>query len=309
MTFSLSALSSDDLRQLELLGAMVSLTDESLSRAVSLRPLSAELGLQDRHESIRSDLEALHERRFVIHSPRLAGEFSSRLTAAGLDHWRAFDAARSKPSARRIPLRDAYLRWLYERIEDHDTHPNREDYLATAPSCLGVEYTADDISKAGSWLRESGFIAGEGSWGNPSPMWPTLTPKGIFVVEHNRSVSDPPSASGPSTTYNSTFNAPANVAQGSSDVHQKMTIDAWQERTTQIADAVQQALPALNPSIREEAAEQVAQLRAELDGASDPPRVRSILESMVETFSKTTAGALGGALVAQLSGLLPQLPS
>ncbi|GAA4678415.1 hypothetical protein GCM10025780_24110 [Frondihabitans cladoniiphilus] len=261
-------------------------------------------------DTINEDMKILGQRGLILYDQRFGGASSAFMKGPGVDAWEAFNGARSAVIERRIDLRDVYLRWLYEEIEVHDRYPTRDDFLKSGLTYFGLPYTEQDVSKAATWLREGRFIEGQGTWGDDSPIHPTLTAKGLFTVENNRSVSDPAPSSAVTNTYTAHIHGSANVVQGGENVQQTLTNNAeWAVEATKMADAVDQSLPALGEEIQREVAAANEELRGELASESEPGRVRGIVKSMINSLGKGGAGALGGILATQLGTFLLSLPA
>jgi hypothetical protein len=312
MATSLSKLSSFDVRRLHLLGVIQELGGGTSGVGVGNFQLAEHPSVSSESALVNEDMKVLGERGFIVYDERLGGASSARMTGSGVVAWEEFNRARSLIAQRRIELRDVFLRWLYEEIEGQDRHPTRDDFLGSGLSYYGVPYTPDDVSKVGEWLKAEGFISGEGSWGNPAPIYPILTAKGLFTVENERSVSDPAPMAGGSIhhIYNSTVNGPANIAQGSQHVQQSMTNNApWTIEAARMTDLIEQSLPALGADVQGEVAEVNRELRDELTRDARPDRVRSLANSLMESLSKSGAGALGSVLGTQLGTFLLSLPT
>lgn len=310
MTFRIDELPLSRVRQLRILGVVSNLVGGDTRTTVPTAEIEArlideaDLGLVD----LRAELISLKEEKSVDFFLSLGGVNPVSITTLGANRANEFSAARSSVTARRIYLRDVYLRWIYEQTEVLDKHPTAEDYLAEKPTYFGLAYDSADLGKAAEWLEGQRFIEGDGAWGYPGPIYPEPTAKGKWTVENDRSVNDAPA--GQATTYNTTIHGSANVAQGSSHFQQQMSSDlTWVEGGLQLIDTIEQSLPAA--ADRDAANALRAELdaaRDELNGAADPSRARMIFGRIGGFVSQVFAGGLGNLLSSQIEQLMANLP-
>lgn len=295
---------------MRLLGVLYSLADQDTDVDIAVGRIEERLNseLHIGRVKVGDELKLLKRDGYVDFFESLAGIGSAVVTAAGANASEEFEFARSSKPDRRARLRDIYLRWLWEQIEELDGSPTPDDFLKTNPTFYGVPYTALDLEKTGEWLSEAGFIDGQNAWQYSGPLRPTLTQKGVYTVENQRSVGDPPPSGG--TTYNTTVHGSANVAQGNRDVKQELIHnEPWVAQGAQLADLIEQSLPALGTEIQRSLANELASLRAELEGNKEPGRVRRIVGTISNFLGDTGAGALGSVLGAQALQLLAVLPT
>ena len=309
---SLRHLTAANIRRLELLGSIIELGGGVEGDSVSSFQLRDHLGDATDLGTINEDLKILGREGHILVDVRFGGASSAFMKGPGVDAWTAFVQARSSVIERRIELRDIYLKWLYEEIEGHGRRPSQGGFLSAGLSYFGLPYTEADVAKAGEWLLNNGFIAGKGAWGVPSPLRPTLTPKGQAVIDSGRSVSAPESASASivNNTFTNNVHAPSNIAQGNHSVEQALSNSApWLAEAQALASAIEQSLPALGLEVQAEVVQVNAELQAELAGPANPGRVRALVTAMGDSFAKGGAGALGGVFGSQLGALLLSLPS
>jgi hypothetical protein len=302
------AWSTTRVRQLRVLAVVGELASASAGKDVEFGNFASRLeGETDLDDIEASDqLKALQEEGLVVLDLRLGGVVAGvRILPAGRAVLEEFLLVRDSVPARRRQLRDDYLVWLYEQIEVHDLSPTPDDYLKTAPSFMGIAYSSKDLEKTGEWLATNGFIQGQAAWQYSGPLRPTLRAKGTYTVEQGRSANDPPPAAG--NTFNTTIHGPANVALGSSDVQQYLTVD-WKADGLRLVDEIEAALPSLSQDLSAEIKEQVQAARSELSGTGNLSKVRSIFWALSGFLAQTGAGALGGVLTIQIAKYLASLP-
>lgn len=293
-----------DLRSLLTLGRIVQLCDAAGDQPVSNNAvLEASPGGTDSRE-LREDLQTLDADGHVSIDERLSGAWSVKPTNSGRTAWARVEESRNSPRDRRRQMRDEFLIWLYDELEN-GLAPTAEDFLSTDASFMGLTYTQEDLARTGEWLLERGFIRGPGAWGRPYPIHPEITAKGQLYVEEERSVHESPASVG-STTFHNTVNGPAMLAQNSQHVIQNQNVNAWKDDARSLADAVVQLAHVIPDG--KNLAGPATELRAEIDGDARPTRVRELVDSIVKALSTGAGGALGGALVTQAAALLGTLP-
>lgn len=274
-------------------------TLEALAETLSSETAPLSISLTDALELLALDGYVYLDRRL---GNMIAG---ARPSATGRERAAKFDAARNSALEKRRRLRDDYLYWLYEQIEEKDGGPTPDDYLASSPSYLGIPYTAKDIEKAGEWLVESGFIQGAAAWQYSGPLRPNLTKKGSFTVESSHSTARPLPSGG--DTYTTTVHGPAVVAQGNSQITQTTNVHLVIEGN-KLLDGVQEALQSLPEEIRDPVSRAKEEARDALQGNPDIGRLKKALGVMAGFLSQTTSGALGGILSTQILAFLGSLP-
>jgi hypothetical protein len=298
------ASSRADLRSLLTLGRIVRLSDAASEQPVSNYAVLEASPTGTESRDLREDLRALDADGHVVVDERFNGAWAVKPTNSGRAAWVQFEASRNSPRDRRRQMRDEFLVWLYDELEN-GLAPTAEDFLGSDPSFMGLAYTQEDLARTAEWLLERGFIKGPGAWGRPYPIHPQLTAKGQLYVEEERSVHESPASVG-STTFHNTVNGPAMLAQNSQHVTQTQNVNAWKDDARSLADAVLQLAQVIPDS--EHLAGPATELRAEIDGDARPTRVRELVDSIVKALSTGAGGALGGALVTQAATLLGALP-
>lgn len=297
-----------DLNRQILILAVAQLTEPSVSSSVrteDLRTRVNELG-GDEEFITQDELNYLvslgwMSTKYITYDDRGVG----RITPLGVSTAQDFEQKRNDAQARRVKLRDLFLRWLYTETQINDAHmPSVDNFLSTDAHYLGTPFTQDDLNKALEWLKDNEFISGIGSWGR-AILRGTITTKGISVVERNRSVMDSETTS---IVNNTTVHGPANIANQSPGTHQTIVQDsAWASQLLTHLEAVHQALPTLPDEVRADITEAVSGA-IEAARAEDASRARSATQRIQELLSATAAGALGNLLSSGLTASLPLIP-
>lgn len=304
----LADLSEIQVKQLRLLGIVRDVQDSGrgfASAAVVAERAAGELAWPV--DSVPGRIRLLADEGYVALDERLAGMLAgAKILPSGLAALEDFEAMRSSLPDRRKRARDEYLAFLYSEIEEHDRHPTPDAFLATSPSYYGLPYTAEDVEKVGEWLKKSGFIDGEAAWQYHGPLRPTLTEKGVFTVENERSVGDPPPLH-MGTSYQTNVYGSANVNNGGNNVRQRLSIE-WVTKGVTLLDTLEQALPSINADIADLVSAEIDAARTELADAADIGRLRATFTAIAGFLGATSAGALGNLLSDQVATFLANLP-
>ncbi|MEP7763050.1 hypothetical protein [Sanguibacter sp. 25GB23B1] len=297
-------LSTPSLRALRVLEYVYDSPERSASRETSTRALEDDLG----RDGVQNAIRDLVEGRLVNSERSLAGFSGAYITSAGEDVVERVRRARDSAARRNGALRDGLLSWIYSQGIDRPTYLDR--FLESEHNQFhGAPFQKRELQSASRWLREKGYIRGEGSNGAGIPR-PQITAEGIEIVEHDASVNDS-SRSVPHQTFNTEIHGSSgNFALGSRDVNQSNSV------TSGAAEAVAQTLAAVRQVLDVLVAQGAdrGELERELDAAeatdvnADPGLVRDILTRIRGVFASGTAGAIGGALVAPIEQALAQLP-
>jgi len=193
---SVFTLSQGSDRRLAILDWIAAQSGDRLNVLVPLGPLFAAAGDIDEQHALAAELEHLEDEGWLIVDGTAGNEdWSCRTTPEGVDVLSEVRQRRGDAVTRHRDARDALLRWVY-----HETMAGR---LST-PVCgfhssryavnYGAPFTEEEISDAGVWLRDGGFIHGQGSVQHPGPLRLDLAPLGERAVESGRSVDDYASA-------------------------------------------------------------------------------------------------------------------
>lgn len=257
-------------------------------------------------EKLESHLQAF-EHEGLVGAERSAVSTAVYLLQPGLDSINFVHHKRADVPARRRALRESLLRWLY----DQNAHGTEWAYIdqfmqSTYGFYYGEPFPERDVAQATNWLKENGYLRGQGSsWGGVAR--PGITAKGETVVESGVSVNDsaalasvpPPAAM---TITNNISGGTNNIANASPHAQQSMSIttDARQQMV-QVADALDGLLDRLgldaeNFRVAQEASRDLRDESAA--PAPDHGRLRALLEKVKEVAVSGTGTALGSAIVA-----------
>jgi len=298
------------LRQLDVLGRMIeALEGLSSSHSVSAKALLPDEADHDATSALRDEIRGLEAAGLISVDWRFAGGWLAKPTSSGRDAWAALDTARNDRRGRRLQLRDLYLTWVVDQ-DDDGASPVPEQFFDTGATYLGTPYTAEDVERAGEYLKENGYIKGQAAWQYKGPLRPEPTAKGRYTVEQGISVNAPaPRDAAPAgDTYNNHFNGPANVAQGSHDVQQTINI-TWQDQARNFVDEISGRLDRIeDEQVRAELTSATDELRAEVNGEARPNQVRAVVSKIAMALGTAAASEVGTDVMQhalQLVGVLP----
>ena len=302
--------SPTDLRQIDVLGKLIRATEAEPSEPwASSRAVLPEGAGHNATSALRDEIRTLEAAELVTVDWRYSGGWLAKPTGAGRDAWAALDAARNDRRARRFQLRDVYLSWVVDQ-DDDGASPVPEQFFDSGATYLGVPYTQDDLERTGEYLFDHGYIKGPRADQRPDPLRPLPTAKGRYTVEQGISVnaSAPQDATLAGDTYNNTFNAPTNVAQGSHDVQQTINI-SWQDQARSFVDEISGRLDRIeDEQVRADLTSATEELRAEVDGEARPHKVRAVVSKIAMALGTAAASEVGTDLMQhalQLVGVLP----
>lgn len=299
--------SQDDVQLLMTLGAIVQLSDagQDVRPGTVLEKLGFDLGIQENRESVHAHARALASRELISLDERFSGAWLARPTPNGRRTWEAFAARRTDRAARRRQLRNDYLRWVFDQIEDHGK-ASADDFLNSGANYLGAPYSAADLESSGAWLAERGLIGGATIDQRRDPVLPTISTRGRAAVEDGEDVNSLRQENG--SRVHNTFNGPTNVAQQSTNVTQTINVEkAWRNDAKQLAEAIEQVLAVIPTEQRSTFANAASELRTEATGPARPERVRTVLQGIVQAASSGAAGAIGTSLGMAASSLIAAL--
>ena len=303
----MTALSNMDVRRLSTLGEIVRFCDADGAPVSHATLLEASPEGTDRRQ-LREEVDALADLGYVDLDERFNGAWLARPTSSGRQAWAELKALRNSIRDRRGQMRDDYLLWVYNQHEE-GLSPVADAFLESGALFLGMPFTQEDLERTGEWLLDHGFVKGPKVWQRPDAIRPTITAKGQLYVEEGRSVHDPATSVGSSTTFQTTVNGPAVLAQNSQHVQQTQILNGWQNDARGLADALDQLVSLIvDERNRAEVAASASDLRAEVDGAARPERVREITDGITKALGTGAGGALGTALIQQAFALLGSLP-
>lgn len=270
---------------------------------LALQELHPELTENDFHRQVD-----LLESRGLVRTQRAANNTPYVLDVEAEGREAAADFARKRVDrvARVRQLQDDYLRWLYLEIEHENRSPTPDDYLATNPSFYGLPYTAAELLKAGSRLRDAAFIEGPDSDQYDAPLRPALTVEGRRTVESNRSVHDESHHGASIQNIHNNVAGHANVNFGN-NVTQNLSVNApWTAEVQEFLDAVAQAAPTMSEDLRADIEPYLEDGRQGVI-EQQPSKVKAAIEGIRGFLSAATSGALGNILATQVPALLSLL--
>ncbi len=221
---------------------------------------------------------------------------------------------RADPAERRVACRDALLNWSYRN--PHGQHVDIREFGASPYArFFGEHFPWAEVSAALEWLERAGLVSVRLIGGHDSSLHVATTTDGAEMVERGRSTRQLNESAG-SVSYhvsNSTgvaishhgTNSPQTVTVGSTPV-----TDELRTRLTQLAEAIEQAVPALGltEANRAEALGIAAEMRYESrQQTADAGRLRKLANRLGEVAVSGSGSALGAGIVAlaqQLGALM-----
>ncbi|CPR93260.1 hypothetical protein PP568_07020 [Mycobacteroides abscessus] len=197
-------------------------------------------------------------------------------------------------------LRDGVLAWLYELGIDRTsiTHATPEAFMA-ATSWSDAEVTSDEMNSTVKWLKEEGYVDGQGTWQGPI-LRPHLTTYGEKYAASGKSVRDLPGVAEVNSPYlHIEGSSGVAVAFGSNNVTQTVNVQQKIEQAQTLADAIESALPAVaDPQVRADAEVLVSEIRAESKSEEPKPGRMKELAAKAATSIAVAAGTeLGKAIM------------
>lgn len=298
-------LSATRARQFRVLEFLYDAPGRSSSQETPIEPLSDELGA----EQVQDALQALVDMGLVSSWASIAGLNGGILRPAGEDLVERVRRVRTSSVERNKAVRHSLLHWIYE--QGIGAHPTLDHFLESEHNQFyGQPFSRSEVHQASRWLRESGYIDGQGAFGG-GIVRPRITVKGTQVVESGADVNSPHTAP-VQQTFHTQFNAQvSNVAVGSSGFTQTVTTVDPQavEAATKALDLVRETLEALAQAGADRAVltEALEQART-LDPAKEPGAIRAVLTKLKTTIAVGAGGALGRVVVEQIERALELLP-
>lgn len=295
--------SSRTLRQYELLVEAVRIADDTSSNSVMTQPLH-ELGKERwsvEWRSIDQDLADLMDQDYLFFERTGTGIGNFHLKQSGRDAAEEFEALRSNKRKRAVAIRHLMLEWLHDEYLDGNESPVIDGFLESQHgSFYGSPFTEAEMSRTSYWLRDEGYINGDGSLGGPIAR-PSLTAKGVKTAEHGTLLSAP--AESGAGNVNNNYNLHVtnshgfNLAAGSPGAVQSNTLTVPQtDEAKKVAEAFRAMMPMFGLSAEVE--RQGIGIRDELEGAlmqpePDNSRVKKLISKAVEVATLgTTSGVV-----------------
>lgn len=256
-------------------------------------------------QALAAELRDFERRGWVRLQEALAFEgWSCVVDPSGIDFIEAVRQRRGDTVGRRRAVRDAFLRWLYDFKVAGNAHPVITDFASTPYAFYyGHPFTEREIVDATDWLKEQGYIKGQGSWSGGIPR-PSITTKGERAVEQGRSVNDAAPASAAADVPSLHINVTGShnlVAANSPGASQSLIITEDNRRQVlTVADALAGALQALGLDAEKtvEAETVIRDLReVSADSSPDAGRLRRLLSKAQEVAVAGTGSAVGQGIV------------
>jgi hypothetical protein len=272
-------------------------------------PFGQELEEDVSRDEFQRLMPALIDAGLVQSWPSIAGYDGALITPAGAEVVEKVRQRRGSLVERNKAARDAVLLWLYEQgqgsspVLSHIVESDRAFFH-------GAPFNESELSQATVWLKDKGYIRGNGSHGG-GILRPMITPDGSSVVERGRSVNEPPAATSQHTTFETHINAPSgNLAIGSNDFTQNATV------VHQVADGIAEVVELVRESLAQladkganrEALERAVRELEKVDPAQDSPRaLRTALTTLKDKLTVGVTSAIAAVIVARIDALLDVL--
>jgi len=265
---------------------------------IPLGPLFETAGELDEQRALAAELQDMEAHGWLIVDNRLGYEdWSCRTTAEGVGLLGEVRMRRGDPVTRRRDARDALLRWVYhETMAGRPSSPVSGFHSSRYAVNYGVPFTEAEISDSGVWLRDGGYVDGEGSVHHPGPLFPTLTTAGERVVESGRSVNDEASTAADGRRPMVTVTVPQDVIEAVARGVARSGTLTQEDRQLVLAVAV--LLEASFAAVQADAAdvEKVADVVRALRGAARQPDAdRERLRALLDVARELAVQAVGGA--------------
>jgi hypothetical protein len=204
-------------------------------------------------------------------------------------------------------LRDGVLAWLYElRIAGTTIAEALPEPFMTATSWSGTEVTRDELNAALEWLMQESYVDGTRTM-QRIVVWPHLTPYGEKYAASGKSVRDLPGVAEVQNPYlHIEGSSGVAIAFNSPGATQTVNVRQKVEQARTLADAIEQALPAIaDVQVCAAAEELVSEIRSESNSDSPSPGRLKTLATAAMTSIATAAGTEVGKVM--IEGALPLL--
>lgn len=272
-----------------------------------LRDESEKWGLES--GAITSDLQHLATLDLVYCFESVAGINNVFIKQPGLDVVKEWQEVRSNPRRRAQEIRDALLNWLYDEHVGGGHVAGISDFLDSSMNhFMGDPYSESELARAAKWLMEEEYIDGFKTMG-AELLRPSITTKGMRVIETEQSVNTALSSAGVNVTeVNISGSSGVNVAVASNNVNQSNTLTQGQiEEIERILGSVRAML---NPTVigvteevHAEAQVVVAQLEEEIQ--SPAPKTGIVKSLIIKLMEQAATGTLQGGVDA-LNSMMQQ---
>lgn len=197
-------------------------------------------------------------------------------------------------------LRDGVLAWLYElRIAGATIAEALPEPFMTATSWSDAEVTREELNAALEWLMEESYVDGTGTM-QRVVVRPYLTPYGEKYAASGKSVRDLPGVAEVQNPYlHIEGSSGVAIAFNSPDATQTVNVQQTIEQARKLADAIEQALPAVtDTAVRADAEELVLEIRGESKTDSPSPgRVKSLATTAMTAIATAVGTEAGKAII------------
>lgn len=204
-------------------------------------------------------------------------------------------------------LRDAVLAWLYElRVEGATIAEAKTAAFMEATSWSDTAVTREELNAALEWLMVEGYVDGTGTM-QRIVLRPHLTPYGEKYAASGKSVRDLPGVADVQSPYlHIESSSGIAVAFNSPGATQTVNVQQKVEQARTLADAIEQALPAIaDVQVRGAAEQLVSEIRGESNSDSPSPGRLKTLATAAMTSIATAAGTEVGKVM--IEAALPLL--
>ncbi len=204
-------------------------------------------------------------------------------------------------------LRDGVLAWLYELRLGGTTIPEaRPAAFMDATTWSDTEVTREELNEAVRWLKREGYADGHDT-SQGIILRPHLTPYGEKYAASGKSVRDLPGVAEVQNPYlHIEGSSGVAIAFNSPGATQTVNVQQTIEQARNLADAIEQALPALtDTAARADAEELVLEIRGESNSDSPSPSRVKALATKAMTAIATAAGTEAGKAI--IEAALPLL--
>lgn len=198
-------------------------------------------------------------------------------------------------------LRDGVLAWLYElRVEQVTISEAEPTAFMAATSWSETVVTAAELNSAIDWLKDEGYVDGVSTM-QGIVLRPCLSAYGERYAASGKSVRDLPGVVEVQSPYlHIEGSKDVAVAFGSYHVTQTVSVHQKLEQAQVLAEAIEQALPAVSDEkIRADAEKVAAEIRAESSSETPKPGRLKALAATAVTSIATAAGTDIGKAIAQ----------
>ncbi|MFV1503267.1 hypothetical protein [Mycobacterium kansasii] len=196
-------------------------------------------------------------------------------------------------------LRDGVLAWLYElRVDGRTITQAKPGDFMTATAWSDTEVTSDELNDTVAWLKNEGYVDGQGTWQGPI-LRPHLTTYGEKYAASGKSVRDIPGVAEVKSPYlHIEGSSGVAVAFHSPGATQTVNVQQKVEQAQALAEAIERALPAVTDSkVRADAEELVTEIRAESKSEEPKPGRLKELATKAATSVAVAAGTEFGKAI------------